>query len=66
MFNFNQDPKFDLCEYLKAFCPTILVAWALSRIIYLALQQLYRNRTPGYFKRKREYSFEEEFTPKRH
>lgn len=61
---FSHNPKFDLCECLKPFFPALLVIIFLV-FFYVTHYKPCQTRTPGYFKRKREYSFEEEFTPKK-
>lgn len=61
---FSHSPKLDLCECLKPFLSALLATIFLL-FFYLTRHEPYQTRNPGYFKRKRAYSFEEEFAPKK-
>lgn len=57
-------PKVRSLRVPEAIFPALLVIIFLI-FVYITHYQPCQTRTSGYFKRKREYSFEEEFTPKK-
>lgn len=62
----SRDPVIDLCECLKPVkFLLIIIVMALVLLVRLTLQQRSDFRGAGYFKRKKEYSLEEEFTPRK-